>query len=489
MKKIIIFLAPLFIISALFVLDNLNSYADNTNYGTITYIRYSEDVNDSNPSISPTPQYKYEQYKITGNFCFLRISAYDYNVSKWGYTIIPVAAQRNPYLTCQARNQTVDYHNNPTYPDGFYSVTFNYYPSVPNANNPSSSSALTTDLLTPVSFLGDHMVYPLSQSTQISTIFLKQNIIIDGSVPTFSDYNKAIHYLNTGSTDGEIDPDTGDSLLPRVSDTSIPAPIVNWVKDSNGVTRVLNFTNSTYNPTIDSSSDIVTNRYGVEISYFWCSIDDVTVTQVSAQDTSARARVDFTDICYLDTLFDGGYPIARTDSINYVPINGQINLSDSSSFNEFISAYPYSTRNVNFVNCSQGMENKFHNSLVSLNSPYNFLVVECRYYLIKQEPLQQKQILYGEKTVTTSPYPSSGTNFSYDTVSGYIDPSPLPGGDDIGIDTTDFVNTFKSLMTLLGQFPTFITTIFGFLPSWVIALISSAIAILVIVGTIRIITG
>lgn len=233
----------------------------------------------------------------------------------------------------------------------------------------------------------------------------------------------------------------------------------------------------------------------------WYSVDDITLFKESL---SWKYRPDSIIHSDLDWLLS-------VDDL-YPSVNG-VNLYDLGvqSFQEFLSAYPVDGRT--YLGGTNALGNYLfgYNDALStlkmllgqIDSSFNAPELFFRYYV----PLDDGTYKCGKWTKYSRSLPSGATDGAIDgrwNVQYQVSDTPLTSDDVIGskpYDTSgmttytskdntvvvDFdspnytlsIDNLNQITSLFGQFPSFVSTVFSFLPSWILSLIGCTITLLV----------
>ena len=233
----------------------------------------------------------------------------------------------------------------------------------------------------------------------------------------------------------------------------------------------------------------------------WYSVDDITLYKESLSWKYRPDSIIHSNLEWLLTVAD-----------HYPSVNG-VNLYDLGvqSFQEFLSAYPVEGRT--YLGGTNALGNYlfgYNDALSSLkmilgqiDSSFNAPELFFRYYV----PLADGTYKCGKWTKYSRSLPSGASDGAIDgrwNVQYQVSDSPLTSDDVIGskpYDTTgmttytskdntvvvDFdspnytlsIDNLNQITSLFGQFPSFVSTVFSFLPSWILSLIGCTITLLV----------
>lgn len=233
----------------------------------------------------------------------------------------------------------------------------------------------------------------------------------------------------------------------------------------------------------------------------WYSVDDITLFKEALSWKYRPDSIIHSDLNWLLTVDD-----------HYSAVNG-IDLYDLGvqSFQEFLSSYPIEDRT--YLGGTNAIGNYLfgYNDALStlkmilgqIDSSFNAPELFFRYYL----PLADGTYKCGKWTKYSRSLPSGASDGAIDgkwNVQYQVSDAPLTSDDVIGskpYDTTgmttytskdntvvvDFdspdytisIDNLNQITSLFGQFPTFVSTVFCFLPSWILSLIGCTITLLV----------
>lgn len=325
---------------------------------------------------------------------------------------------------------------------------------------------------------------------------------LTSTIPLFESVSAARSYIY----DGDISDAVNKESLPfdSVSGSSdIPTPVCNWVLNEDGsLSRTLQFTNAQLpqNPNI---------RMGLQLIVHWASVDNITM---SYSNQSANFLGTGYSVFYDNALSQEGvpmgYPLPSSVS-DMKPCPSQIDfLTDSNSialFNSFLSSHPVSERSISYSPGGiSSFADSFRSHLGDIDFPYNVPYVSARYYYKSPDG---SDLRYGGWTSTYPKLPAQGAVLSINKQTGEItvpfnegtfnqgtdiDGNPIfdNGTTIVGPDMVNFDdlnNSVESLFSYIGQFPSFLSRLFPFLPSWVPVFLASIIGITLVVGIVRII--
>lgn len=308
------------------------------------------------------------------------------------------------------------------------------------------------------------------------------------NVPFFSTPTDCYNYLETGDLDNatdedgnalvDIDPDgqSDDETLPDY----VPVPDVQWVEDSEGNFRTLQFNNRVY----------ANGRgYGLELNVNWITLRDFTLTYKGFSGTKSIYTVTYSDILSDLGTHDLGYSLPSSTA-DYVVTPGTINFltveGSSTIYDDLLSTFPVADRNITAD--STFTTNAMRQHLSSMSCPYNAVIVKARYYRYKDGV--SNTIIYGDWNTVNSPFPEQGAQLKIDKSSGEVeppDPDPTPDPEPDDLDLGDLEESIRSIFSFLGEFPSFLSQLFGFLPEWVPILIAVLIALSLLIGLVKLI--
>lgn len=330
----------------------------------------------------------------------------------------------------------------------------------------------------------------------------------ESSVPVYTNRAAGAEYVTSLSSDYETSlggPANVDQLgFGSVEgSSSIPTPVVNWVLNDDGsLSRTLQFSNAQLpqNPNI---------RMGLQLIVHWASIDNITMSYANQ---SASALGTGYQVFYDNALSQDGLPMGYPLPANvsqFKPCPSEINfLTNSESvtlFNNFLVSHPVSERIINYSPSGiSSFADSFRNHLGDINFPYNVPYVSARYYYMTSDGTG---LIFGGWTNTYPKLPSQGAVLSINKQNGQIyvpvNDGTFNEGTDIDgnpifdngttivspdlVNFDDLNNSVESLFSYLGQFPSFLSRLFPFLPSWVPIFLASIIGITLVVGIVRII--
>ena len=233
----------------------------------------------------------------------------------------------------------------------------------------------------------------------------------------------------------------------------------------------------------------------------WYSVDDITLFKESL---SWKYRP--------DSVIHSGLDWLLSVDDHYSSVNG-INLYDlgEQSFQKFLSTYPIDSRT--YLGGTNSIGNYlfgYNDALSSLkmilgqiDSSFNAPELFFRYYV----PLADGTYKCGKWTKYSRSLPSGASDGAIDgkwNVMYQVSDAPLTSDDVIGskpndtsgmttytskdnsvvldFDSPDYtisIDNLNQITSLFGQFPTFVSTVFCFLPSWILSLIGCTITLLV----------
>ena len=233
----------------------------------------------------------------------------------------------------------------------------------------------------------------------------------------------------------------------------------------------------------------------------WYSVDDITLFKESLSWKYRPDSIIHSDLEWLLTVDD-----------HYSSVNG-IDLYELGvqSFQEFLSAYPVNDRT--YLGGTNAIGNYlfgYNDALSSLkmilgqiDSSFNAPELFFRYYV----PLADGTYKCGKWTKYSRSLPSGASDGAIDgkwNVQYQVSDAPLTSDDVIGskpndtsgmttytskdntivvdFDSPDYtisIDNLNQITSLFGQFPTFVSTVFCFLPSWILSLIGCTITLLV----------
>lgn len=309
---------------------------------------------------------------------------------------------------------------------------------------------------------------------------------VSNNFPIFDSHSAALNYFATGDTTGSyfIPEPPVPSFDPYNNDYSddIPAPEV--YRDGDKIM----FSNS--------SPDLL-----LLANIRWYSVDDITLFKESLSWKYRPDSIIHSDLGWLLTVDD-----------HYSSVNGiDLYTLGDQSFQNFLSAYPVENRS--FLGGSNAIGNYlfgYDDALSTLklilgqiDSSFNAPELFFRYYV----PLADGTYKCGKWTKYSRSLPSGASDGAIDgkwNVMYQVSDAPLTSDDVIGskpYDTTgmttytskdntvfvDFdspdytlsIDNLNQITSLFGQFPTFVSTVFCFLPSWILSLIGCTITLLV----------
>lgn len=233
----------------------------------------------------------------------------------------------------------------------------------------------------------------------------------------------------------------------------------------------------------------------------WYSVDDITLFKESLSWKYRPDSIIHSDLDWLLTVDD-----------HYSSVNGiDLYTLGDQSFQEFLSAYPVDGRT--YLGGTNALGNYlfgYNDALSSLkmilgqiDSSFNAPELFFRYYV----PLADGSYKCGKWTKYSRSLPSGASDGAIDgrwNVQYQVSDTPLTSDDVIGSkpnDTSgmttytskdntvvvDFdspnytlsIDNLNQITSLFGQFPSFVSTVFSFLPSWILSLIGCTITLLV----------
>lgn len=330
---------------------------------------------------------------------------------------------------------------------------------------------------------GSSVSYSIRLESMLHDIY---NLSFVSNFPVFESHNAAMKYYSTGDTTGAyfIPEPPVPPFDPYNNDYSedIPAPQI--FRDGDKIM----FSNA--------SSDMY-----LLANIRWYSVDDITLFKESL---SWKYRPDSIIHSDLDWLLS-------VDDL-YPSVNG-VNLYDLGvqSFQEFLSAYPVENRT--YLGGTNALGNYLfgYNDALStlkmilgqIDSSFNAPELFFRYYV----PLDDGTYKCGKWTKYSRSLPSGASDGAIDgkwNVQYQVSDAPLTSDDVIGskpydnsgmttytskdnsvvvdFDSPDYtisIDNLNQITSLFGQFPTFVSTVFCFLPSWILSLIGCTITLLV----------
>lgn len=322
------------------------------------------------------------------------------------------------------------------------------------------------------------------------TIGRGQTISFDtlNNVPFFSDPDDCYDYLYSGddsnATDEDgsplVDIDPGGQSDDETLPDYVPVPDVQWVEDSEGNFRTLQFNNRVY----------ANGRgYGLELNVNWITLRDFTLTYKGFSGTKSIYTVTYSDILSDLGTHDLGYSLPSSTA-GYTVTPGTINFltveGSSDIYNALLSTFPVADRNITAD--STFTTNAMRQHLSSMSCPYNAVIVKARYYRYKDGV--SNTIIYGDWNTVNSPFPEQGAQLKIDKSSGEVeppDPDPTPDPEPDDLDLGDLEESIRSIFSFLGEFPSFLSQLFGFLPEWVPILIAILIALSLLIGLVKLI--
>lgn len=233
----------------------------------------------------------------------------------------------------------------------------------------------------------------------------------------------------------------------------------------------------------------------------WYSVDDITLFKESLSWKYRPDSIIHSDLEWLLTVED-----------LYTSVNG-INLYDlgEQSFQTFLSTYPVENRTYfggtnaigNYLFGYNDALSSLKMILGQIDSSFNAPELFFRYYV----PLADGTYKCGKWTKYSRSLPSGASDGAIDgrwNVEYQVSDAPLTSDDVIGskpYDTSgmttytskdntvvvDFdspnytlsIDNLNQITSLFGQFPSFVSTVFSFLPSWILSLIGCTITLLV----------
>lgn len=233
----------------------------------------------------------------------------------------------------------------------------------------------------------------------------------------------------------------------------------------------------------------------------WYSVDDITLFKESLSWKYRPDSIIHSDLEWLLSVDD-----------HYSSVNG-INLYDlgEQSFQNFLSTYPVDSRT--YLGGTNAIGNYlfgYNDALSSLkmilgqiDSSFNAPELFFRYYV----PLADGTYKCGKWTKYSRSLPSGASDGAIDgrwNVQYQVSDAPLTSDDVLGskpndtsgmttytskdnsivvdFDSPDYtisIDNLNQITSLFGQFPTFVSTVFCFLPSWILSLIGCTITLLV----------
>lgn len=233
----------------------------------------------------------------------------------------------------------------------------------------------------------------------------------------------------------------------------------------------------------------------------WYSVDDITLFKESLSWLYRPDSIIHSDLNWLLSVND-----------LYPSVNG-VNLYDLGvqSFQEFLSAYPVDART--YLGGTNALGNYLlgYNDALStlkmilgqMDSAFNAPELFFRYYV----PLADGTYKCGKWTKYSRSLPSGASDGAIDgkwNVQYQVSDAPLTSDDVIGskpydtsgmttytskdntvvvdFDSPDYtisIDNLNQITSLFGQFPSFVSTVFCFLPSWILSLIGCTITLLV----------
>lgn len=233
----------------------------------------------------------------------------------------------------------------------------------------------------------------------------------------------------------------------------------------------------------------------------WYSVDDITLFKESL---SWKYRPDSIIHSDLDWLLSVDDLYSSVNGVNLYELGVQ-------SFQEFLSAYPVENRT--YLGGTNALGNYLfgYNDALStlkmilgqIDSSFNAPELFFRYYV----PLDDGTYKCGKWTKYSRSLPSGVSDGAIDgkwNVEYQVSDAPLTSDDVIGskpydssgmttytskdnsvvvdFDSPDYtisIDNLNQITSLFGQFPTFVSTVFCFLPSWILSLIGCTITLLV----------
>ena len=233
----------------------------------------------------------------------------------------------------------------------------------------------------------------------------------------------------------------------------------------------------------------------------WYSVDDITLFKESLSWKYRPDSIIHSDLNWLLSVDD-----------HYSSVNG-INLYElgEQSFQEFLSGYPIENRT--YLGGTNAIGNYLfgYNDALStlkmvlgqIDSSFNAPELFFRYYV----PLADGTYKCGKWTKYSRSLPSGPSDGAIDgkwNVQYQVSDAPLTSDDVLGskpndtsgmttytskdntvvvdFDSPDYtisIDNLNQITSLFGQFPTFVSTVFCFLPSWILSLIGCTITLLV----------
>lgn len=301
--------------------------------------------------------------------------------------------------------------------------------------------------------------------------------------PFFNSWDSAISYFTTSSKDGLIySPVPPFDPYNNNYSEDIPAPEV--YRDGDKIM----FSNS--------SPDMF-----LLANIRWYSVDDITLFKESLSWKYRPDSIIHSDLEWLLTVND-----------LYPSVNGvDLYTLGNDSFEKFLAAYPIENRT--YLGGTNAIGNYlfgYNDALSSLkmilgqiDSSFNAPELFFRYYV----PLSDGTYKCGKWTKYSRSLPSGASDGAIDgrwNVEYQVSDAPLTSDDVIGskpYDTSgmttftskdntvvvDFdspnytlsIDNLNQITSLFGQFPSFVSTVFSFLPSWILSLIGCTITLLV----------
>lgn len=349
------------------------------------------------------------------------------------------------------------------------------------------------------------------------------NIIFTTDFPVFSSKDTCIDYYRYGLLDDDS-VRYGSEYLSNVSfdnivydPLQIPAPHVEWVADSNGdFTHQLHFLNNGYFGEHNTQLN-----YGLLLSMHWLSVNDAVISLAQNQGMYTRYQFTASNFCLSDQVDIYKMPNGPFDFNDY-SCPPYLNLDtvplSVNAFNQLLSDYPINSRN--FTSSSNQSNanfvlNTIKTNLSSVSYKLNCPIVSCQYFVIDEDG----NFLKGPITKINIKYPNpsyfadTGAPLGYDqsenqtwnpetdapinqptVINPPSAPSPGPQSpvqipDYSDVDATDLVNNMNSLFSMVGQVPSFIAQLFSFLPEWLIIFIAVSIGIVVAIGVVKLFLG
>ncbi len=233
----------------------------------------------------------------------------------------------------------------------------------------------------------------------------------------------------------------------------------------------------------------------------WYSVDDITLFKESLSWKYRPDSIIHSDLEWLLSV-DDLYP--SVNGVNLYELGAQ-------SFQEFLSAYPVEGRTYLGGTNSLGNYLFGYNDALStlkmllgqIDSSFNGPELFFRYYV----PLDDGTYKCGKWTKYSRSLPSGASDGAIDgkwNVQYQVSDAPLTSDEVIGskpydstgmttytskdnsvvvdFDSPDYtisIDNLNQITSLFGQFPTFVSTVFCFLPSWILSLIGCTITLLV----------